>query len=82
MDAALLRRHTAAQFRLNGAVVLLVDDVVDAVAVYEQILHGVAQILGRIVRDVQQFAVLREHHEKAGQRLPSACKHNGYNLVN
>lgn len=70
MDAgARRRRHTAAELRLDGAVVLLVDDVVDAVAVDEQVLHGVAEVLGGVVADVQQLAVLREHHQEAREGL-------------
>lgn len=65
MYTALLRRHAATQLRLDGAVVLFVDDVVHAVAVDEQVLHRVAQVLGSIVGYVQQFSVLREHHKKA-----------------
>lgn len=52
VNAALLWWYAASQFRLDRSVVLLVDDVVDAIAMDEQILHGVAQILGRIIGDV------------------------------
>lgn len=69
MYTALLWRHAAAQLRLYGAVVLFVDDVVHTVAVYEQILHRVAEILGGIVGYVEQFSVLREHHQEARESL-------------
>lgn len=54
---------------LNGIVVLLIDDVVHRVPVYQQVLHAVAQVLGGVVRDVQQFAVLRHHHQEAAESL-------------
>lgn len=69
MHAALLRRHTASQFRLYGAVILFIDDVVHAVTVYEQVLHRVAEILGGVVGYVEQFSVLCEHHQEAGESL-------------
>lgn len=77
--AALLWWYAASQFRLDRTVVLLVDDVVDAIPMDEQILHGVAQILGRIVGDIEEFAVLCEHHQKTGQSLQTRCGDNAYN---
>jgi hypothetical protein len=64
-----VRSGGSVEFRLYGIVVLLVDDVVDGVAVNQQVLHRVTQVLGRIVRDVQELAVLRQHHEKARECL-------------
>jgi len=38
--------------------------------VFEKIsYHGMAQVLGRIIRYIEQFAILCEHHQKAGECL-------------
>jgi hypothetical protein len=67
-------RSWTIEFCLYGIVILLVDDVVYGVAVYQQILHAMAQIFCRIVWDVQKLAILGEHHEKAWQCLMRARK--------
>jgi len=81
------------QLILHDRVILLVDHVVHAVAVNEQIFlkkplllsyhpfgspftsgylrnyHGMSEVIRRILRYVQQFPLLRHHHDEAGHCL-------------
>ena len=61
------------QLGLDGGVVLLVDDVVDAVPVDQQVLHAVTQVLGGVLRDVKELASLGDHHHKPVESLQQEC---------
>jgi mannose-6-phosphate isomerase-like protein (cupin superfamily) len=62
-------RSRSIELRLDGVVVLLVNNVIHRIAVDQQVLHRVSQVLSRIVRDVQKLAILSQHHEKARKSL-------------
>ena len=57
------------QLSLHRGVVLLVDDVVDAVPVDQQVLHAVTKVLGGILGDVEQLASLGDHHHEPVESL-------------
>ena len=61
------------QLSLHRGVVLLVDDVVDAVPVDQQVLHAVTQVLGGVLRDVKELASLGDHHHKPVESLQQEC---------
>ena len=57
------------QLRLHCGVVLLVDDVVDAVPVDQQVLHAVTEVLRGVLRDVEQLPSLGDHHHEPVESL-------------
>ena len=49
--------------------VLLVDDVVDAVPVDQQVLHAMTKVLGGVLGDVEQLTGLGDHHHEPVESL-------------
>ena len=67
------RTRQPCQVEVEGGMVLLVHDVVDAVPVDQQVLHAVTQVLGGVLRDVKELASLGDHHHKPVESLQQEC---------